>query len=108
VVAPAEEQQVVETLNFLEPDAGASPGGSVAVCLSLDVVSDQPRGPFRDRPLQRPELGRVDGLADVMQRGRELGFDVMGSLIPRQLEDRQAVIERLPLRVTPGALLATF
>ena len=53
-------------------------------------------------------VGRVDRLAHVVQEGRQQELLVVRPLLPRQLEDLQAVIERIPLGVILGALLHPF
>ena len=71
---------------------------------------DEPERPLRHRPPERlhprPDviLG-VDRLADVVQQGRQQELLVIRPGVARQLEDLQAVIERIPLRVIPGVLL---
>ena len=77
------------------------------------MVGDQPLGPLGDRPLQGLQggldvVGRVDRLAHVVQQGRQQELLVVRPLVPRQLEDLQAVIKRIPLRMILGALLDPF
>ena len=71
------------------------------------------RGSCADRPLERLQrsgdvIGRIDGLAHVVQERRQQELLVIGPLGPRQLEDLQAVIERIPLGMIAGTLLDGF
>ena len=50
-------------------------------------------------------VGRVDGLADVVQQGRQQELLVVRPLFAGQLEDLEAVIERIPFGMILGALL---
>ena len=53
-------------------------------------------------------VGRVDGLAHVVQQGGQQKLLVVRPLLARQLEDLQAVIKRIPLRMILRALLDPF
>ena len=66
---------------------------------------DQPERPLGDaprggtRPPARDVVLRVDGLADVVQQGGQQEFLVVRPGLARQLEDLQAVIQRIALGV---------
>ena len=82
--------------------------------LGLHVVRDQPRGAFGDRPLPAPASAAAtwsDGsiaLPTSCKKRRQQKLLVVRPLLARQLEDLQAVIERVPLRMILGALLDPF
>ena len=73
----------------------------------MRLMLDQPGRARRDVARQGVETGRhriarLDRLADVVQQGGELEFLVIVKLAVGQLEDLQAVIERVPLGMVDG------
>ncbi len=77
------------------------------------MVGDQGLGPVGDRAFERLEtgedvVGRVDGLADVVEQGGEQEFLVVTSLVTRQLEHLERVVERVAFGVILGTLLDAF
>jgi len=77
------------------------------------VEGDQGLGPFGDRPFEGLEagedvVGRVDRLADVVQEGGQEEFLVVPPPVAGQLEDLEAVVERVSLGVVFRALLDPF
>ena len=51
---------------------------------------------------------RIDGLADVVQKGRQQEFLVVGECIAGVVEDLEAVVEGVPLGMPLGILLHVF
>ena len=71
---------------------------------------DEPERPVRHGAAERFDaradvILRVDRLADVVQEGRQQELLVIRPGIARQLEDLQAVIERIAFGMIPGVLL---
>ena len=74
---------------------------------------DQPERPLGDGAAERLDARgdvvlRVDGLADVVQQGGQQELLVVGPRVAGQLEDLQAVKERIALGMIPGVLLDRF
>ena len=74
---------------------------------------DQPEGALRDRTAERLDprahvIVGVDGLADVVQERRQQELLVIRARLARQLEDLQAVIERIAFGMIAGILLDRF
>ena len=79
----------------------------------LGVMLDQPGRALGDVTFERFErrgdvIARIDRLADVVQQGRQLKFLVVGQRVAGQLEDLQAVVQRIALGMPLGILLDGF
>ena len=109
-VAFGEQNQLVVVGRLLQPAAGAHADPTVEQIEGQRVLFDQPGRALGDCIAECPQAGRhvlvrIDALADVVQKGGQAEFLVVGQHVRGQREDLQAVIEHVPLGVPPVVLL---
>jgi hypothetical protein len=105
-----QELQVVESLTVLDRWRGTR---FLARLLERRKLGDQGESPEADGPSKRLDggghgIGQVDRLADVVQERGDEEFLVVRSSLPGQLEDLEAVIQRVAFGMPARVLLDRF
>ena len=105
-----QEHQIIVILRCLNPRASLDAERTESQRLRLHVVGDKPlcafgNGAFQSLQRGRDVVGRVDGLANVVQQGGQQKFLVVWPLVARQFEDLQAVVKDISFRMVLRALL---